>query len=304
MTHWNKEIDMAFQRGYTAEAMTGIRALEAQLDQDPALGAAHDEIVRKYAVTEEISMTDALAAFEKMEAEFGMSRYSLEMLLLLNGLPALHEKYRKHGLSDTVYYDTVDGIRAKVNECIENKGVVGTFVAWWCDRYFKLTCFAFGCMEYELKTYEKEACVLSCGHVLKPGDQYVNMHIPARGIALTDEARMASYRAAYAHFAPHFEDGRVLFGCSSWLLYPRHLEFLPNNMNMCRFLGDFHIVSWSETEEFGDKWRVFGKRSELPLAEWPRDTRLRAAYADWLLAGNRAGKGVGVFLFDGEKIMK
>ena len=304
MKHWNEELDIVLQRGYTPEAIEGITALETLLDENTALGVAHDEIVYRYAVSEEMTMTEALAAFEKMETEFGVSKYSLEMLLMLNSLPALHEKYRQNGISDTVYYDTVDGIRAKVNECMENKGVVGTFVAWWCDRYFKLTCFAFGMMEFEIKTYEKETCVLPCGHVLKGGDLYVNMHIPARGIPMTDENRFAAYRAAYAHFAPHFENGQVLFGCSSWLLYPRHLEFLPPKMNICRFIGDFHIVSWKYSESFGDKWRIFGKYADLPNDRLPRDTKLRAAYADWLTAGNPTGSGFGVFLFDGEKIIK
>ena len=303
MKHWNEELDIVLGRGYTVEAIEGIKALERRLDEEAALGTAHDDIVYRYAVTETLSMPDALLALEAMEKEYGISKYSLEMLLMLNALPALHEKYRKHGLSDTVYYDTVDGIRAKVNECMENKGVVGTFVAWWCDRYFKLTCFAFGCMDYEIKTYEGEPYTLPSGYVLQSGAKYVNMHIPARGIPLTDATRNASYRAAYAHFLPQFENGLVLFGCNSWLLYPRHLEFLPESMNTCRFIRDFEIVKWSETEDFPDRWRVYGRHASLPDAKLPRDTKLRAAYAEWLCGGNKAGKGFGVFLFDGERIV-
>ena len=126
MKHWNEELDIVLQRGYTPEAIEGITALETLLDENTALGVAHDEIVYRYAVSEEMTMTEALAAFEKMETEFGVSKYSLEMLLMLNSLPALHEKYRQNGISDTVYYDTVDGKRmyGKQGCCRYVRGVV------------------------------------------------------------------------------------------------------------------------------------------------------------------------------------
>ena len=96
----------------------------------------------------------------------------------------------------------------------------------------------------------------------------------------------------------------MLFCCGSWLLYPRHREFLPEKSNILRFLDDFEIVSWAEKENFGDAWRVFGRYSELPVEQLPRDTSLRRAYADWLAAGNKTGDGYGLFLFDGEKIVR
>ena len=115
---------------------------------------------------------------------------------------------------------------------------------------------------------------------------------------------MDSYRRAYPHFKDMFPDGIVVFGCGSWLLYPRHREFLPDWMNIRKFMDDFEIVSWEEKPNFGNDWRVFGHYTELPLEQWPKDTALRKAYAEWLLAGNKAGDGFGIFLFDGEKIIR
>ena len=146
---------------------------------------------------------------------------------------------------------------------------------------------------------------MACGKTFKAGDKYINMHIPSRGIPLTDEVRLASYRAAYPHFSALFEDGIVIFGCSSWLLYPRHREFLPAGMNLLKFMGDFEMVNWKETpDDFHDRWRLYGKHAALPDDQLPCDTTMRRAYADWLLAGNPTGRGFGIIAFDGKNILR
>ena len=98
-------------------------------------------------------------------------------------------------------------------------------------------------------------------------------------------------------------DGKVLFGCGSWLLYPRMKEFLPSHMNILKFQSDFHIVAWAEKDDFHDAWRLYGRDAGKAPADLPRDTSFRRAYADWLLSGHKAGDGLGFFLFDGEKIL-
>ena len=70
-----------------------------------------------------------------------------------------------------------------------------------------------------------------------------------------------------------------------------------------KFVSDFELIYSHETEEFDDIWRVFGRYAGLPYNELPRDTALRRAYAEWLCAGNKSGVGLGVFAFDGEKIL-
>ncbi len=305
MKHFNSEIEEITRQNYPTEVVVGIRRLEDMLDNDFELAQALDDVVYRYVVTETLSMTDALAEIKMISERFGKNEYELDLLLILNSLPTLHQKYREKGISDEVFYDTADDIRCKINECVENKGVVGTFVADWYDRFFKLTCFAYGRFQYEVMTYSGEDFVLSCGKVLKNGDYYINMHIPSSGIPLTDDVRIASYRSAYPHFKSLFADGVAIFGCSSWLLYPRHKEFLPEGMNLLKFMGDFEMITAEETPgEFHDRWRVFGRYTDLPDDRLPMDTTLRRAYAEWLQAGNPAGCGFGVFAFDGQNILR
>lgn len=305
MKHMNAQTEQLLQTNYPPHVAQGIRDLERMLDENEALAAAHDDIVHRYVVTETLSMADALNELKALAERFDQNEYSLDLLLILNSLPTLYQKYKQHGIPDEIFYESMDDIRCKVNECVECKGVVGTFVADWYDRFFKLTCFAYGRFQYEVMTYEGEDFTMSSGRVFKSGDKYINMHIPSRGIPLTDEVRLASYRAAYPHFSGLFEDGVVIFGCSSWLLYPRHREFLPTGMNLLKFMGDFEMVNWKETpDDFHDRWRLYGKHAPLPDDQLPRDTTMRRAYADWLLAGNPTGRGFGIFAFDGTKILR
>ena len=302
--HGNKELEVLLKNGYDPAVADGIIALEKRLDGHAALAAELDAVVTAYADRQEIPMGEALERVKRISGKYGENEYSLDLLLVINGLPYMHKRFTENGYPDSVFYETMDDIRCKVNECVECKGVVGTFVADWYDRFFVPSCFCLGRFQYERAEYGENDFTLGCGRVLKKDGTYVNMHIPSRGIPLTDEVRLASYRAAYPYFKRYFEDGVVIFGCHSWLLFPKHLQFLPPHLNIRKFIGDFELVGCEETEKFNDIWRVFGRYANLPYEELPRDTALRRAYAEWLCAGNRTGYGFGVFAFDGEKIVK
>ena len=301
--HMNPQLETLLKNGYKKDAADGVAALELMLDREPELAAEMDETVRLYSGEGTLSMDEALERIARIAEKYGKNEYSLDLLLIVNSLPNLYGKYAENNIPDSVFYESMDDIRCKINECVECKGVVGTFVADWYDRFFKLTCFGLGRFQYEALTFNDPDFTLRCGRTVKTGDTYINMHIPSRGIPLTDEVRLDSYRKAYAFFAPLFPDGTVIFGCSSWLLYPAHLEFLPEDMNIRKFIGDFEMVRGGDTEDFHDRWRVFGRYADLPDEQLPRDTKLRAAYAERLCSGGRTGRGFGLFAFDGEKIL-
>ncbi|MBQ3895434.1 MAG: DUF5596 domain-containing protein [Clostridia bacterium] len=284
--------------------MRGFEELEAMLDREADVAAELDAVVSRFAEKNEITLREALTKTGEIARKFGKNEYSLDLLLIVNSLPFLHARYRERNIPDSVFCASMDDIRCKVAECVECKGVVGTFVAGWYDRFFDMTRFAYGRFQYEDVTYDGEIVKFGCGKTLKNGDVFVNMHIPSSGIPLTDEVRLASYREAYKHFKNRFEDGIVIFGCSSWLLYTRHREFLPENSNILKFMDDFEKIKRFDTDRFHDAWRVFGRFAELPAEKLPRDTSLRRAYADWLAAGEKTGEGFGLFAFDGENILR
>lgn len=292
-------------KNYPEEAKIAFAAVETRLDEDRVFAAKFDTLVENYMVRETLPMDAALERLKKLSEEYGINEYTLNFVYIMHCTEILKGRYDAAGIDEKVFYDSMDDLRCKLLECIECKGVPGTFVPGWNNGFLKMTRFAYGRFQFEVSTYSKEYdFVTRCGKVIKNGDKYVNFHIPSSGIPLTEDVRLSSYKEAYRHYVHLFPDGKVVFGCGSWLLYPRHREFLPPHLNILKFMDDFEMVSWEEEAEgFHNDWRVFGRHAGKPYAQLPRDTSLRRAYADWLSAGNKAGHGFGVFVFDGERII-
>ncbi len=304
MRHYTEYVQN-LMKAYPAEARALFAEVEQRLDNEPAFGDRFDSFLTAYMVDETVQLDPALDAMKELAEDMGYSEYTMHFIFIMNCTEILKANYVKNGVPLSVFEESVDDLRCKLLECMECEGVPGTFVAGWNNGFLKMRRFAYGRFQYEVYHYNFDFdFIMKCGHKVKKGDPYVNFHIPSSGIPLTDEVRFDSYRRAYKEYKHLFPDGNVLFGCGSWLLYPRHREFLPERLNIRRFMDDFEIVCWEEKDHFGNDWRVFGHYSDLPLAEWPKDTALRKAYAEWLQAGNKAGDGFGLFLFDGEKIVR
>ena len=306
MEHYTPYIrDFMARYGYPAEAVDLFTAVEKRLDAEPAFGAVFDRHITDYMVRGTEPLGEALDAMSGLAGEMGLSPYTLHFVFVMNCTGLLKPRYEREGVSEEIFLRGCDDLRCKLLECMECKGVPGTFVAGWNDGFLKFDRFAYGRFQYEVREFNFDFDFLtSCGKRISKGDTYVNFHIPSSGIPLTDDVRLSSYREAYAHVKDLFPDGLAVFGCGSWLLYPRHREFLPPQSNILKFLNDFEIVCWEEKETFGDCWRVFGRYADLPPEQLPRDTSLRKAFAEWLCAGRKTGSGFGFIIFDGEKILR
>ncbi len=290
---------------YPEKAIDTFTAIEKRLDAEPDFAAAFDPLVDAYGKTDCPDRRGVLDKTEELARSRGINEYSMLFVLLMNASRELLENYRAAGLDEAVFWDTMDDLRCKLLECLACKEVAGTFVAGWFGGFYDMRMFKYGRFEFHLTDYGFDIpFTTKCGVHLKNGDVMVNMHIPSTGVPLTDDVRLDSYRRAYKAFKQYFPDKPFVFCCSSWLLYPEHRQFLPEKSNILRFMSDFEIVSWEEGDHFGDAWRIFGKYAELPPEQLPTDTSLRRAYADRLASGKPTGNGFGVFVFDGENIVR
>lgn len=299
------QTDFMNRYGYPDEAKAAFTRVLERLDNEAEFGKEFDGIVNGYMYPEAGDLNAALEKVSELAEKYGENEYTMHFVFLLCCMPIVRERFLEKGYSEELFYDCADDLRCKLLECMECEGVPGTFVASWNSGFLEVDRFALGRFQFEEREYSSDTdFVMSCGHVVKKGDTVINFHIPSSGIPLTDDVRLDSYKKAYEFFKDKFDGGNVIFSCGSWLLYPRHREFLPAKSNILRFMDDFEIVSWSEKEEFGDGWRVFGKASDLPVDQLPRDTSLRRAFAEWIEAGNKTGSGYGLIMFDGEKIVR
>ena len=266
-------------------------------------------------VKTEILMRDAVDTFEKTNYSYdglfarhdsigacvGLRRCTVNMLMLLQACESLERKYAENGYSDGLFVDSMSDLRSKLIECKEVWDGWGTYSSWH-PGFFRLTRFALGRFQFEKREFAKNYTGIA-GNFIKPGDTVLNFHIPSNGQSLSEEIRLDSYRRAKEFFFPEV-DGPVAFACNSWLLWPEYESCIPKSSNIMSFRHDFTIIDAKPDDGFSDGWRIFGAAAKNDVSEWPRDTSLRRAIAEFTEGGGRHGSGYGVFFFDGERIIK
>ena len=71
-------------------------------------------------------------------------------------VPHLKELYAQKGIEYEILYDSVCDLKWKAFECKELYKVWGTFVGWWTIGFFKHKRFAFGRLQFNLRTYPQD----------------------------------------------------------------------------------------------------------------------------------------------------
>ena len=229
--------------------------------------------------------------------EAGIHEYTFAYYLCIISAKRMYENYEKENIRSSVFDDTILDLKCKLEECYMLHDIYGTFVFLWYPDMYRLNRFAFGRLQYDIAMYNWDT-YNKLGFKLEEGDRVYNCHIPSMG-PLTEELCMDSYKKAYDFFGQH----PLFIGCWSWMLYPGHYEFLPQNSRILRFMNDFDIIESQETENFGEAWRLYGKNHTLPPEQWQEDTSLQRAYKSRILAGLPVGAGKGILVFDGNKIV-
>lgn len=233
-----------------------------------------------------------LLRLEEMAEPTGESKYSAYFVFFLECLEGLYNKYIARGLPLEVFYDSVEDLKYKFDECLEVEGVYGTFVPTWYPRFYRVDRFKLGRLQYEVKPYPYDRYEKD-GIVILKDEPVLNIHIPSCG-PLKREERESSYKKAVEFYGKYFNFLPKAFICNSWLLYPDHLDFLNPDSNIIDFMKDFDIIS-KEDKEFLYAWRIFGKSAKnLPVEEWSEKTSLQKAYKSRVLSGGKTGVGFGV----------
>lgn len=297
--------DFMERYSFPDEAVKTFSDIEIFLNENKDIFNRFQFAIDDYLKNEKISIGDAISIIDKIADENNINRYTFEFVFIMHCTIVSKDIYKSKGLSEQTFWDSMDDLRCKLNECIQVKGVPGTFVAGWFNGILKAETVTYGRFEYHLERYTFDIDVKTyAGKTFTKGDWYLNFHIPSSGIPLTDEVRLDSYKKAYEAYKDYFPDGLAVFGCCTWLLYPFNKEFIPSHSNILKFANDFQPVCFEHKNPFNDMWRIFGKDADLPADKLPKDTSLKKAFAEWLQKGNKVGDAFGVFVFDGEKIIK
>ena len=257
-----------------------------------------------YASAQEITALEAKDRLDSLAQRAETSEFGLYMVFVIYCTGYMQEKYKNNNIDDCIFWDTMDDIRCIVLECMNCNKIVGIEPFTWYDGFFKLNRFALGRFQYEPLSFPVDF-ITKNGIKISDGNKCFNMHIPSSGISLTDDVRFDSYRKAYEFYKKRgeFEGENIIFRCASWLLYPKHFEFLPKESYLLRFISDFDIIAVGEANEFSYAYRIFGDVRGKSVEEYSEKTSMQRAYKKWILDGNKPGSGQGVIVFDGEKII-
>ena len=288
-------------RGYLTEFFNEFAYERADADH---LLSTYDAIVASSEASTLLS--EALAAYDAdfslnyKEEIFGRAKsiaaitslhpFTVELLVFICMTKRLRALYAEKGLDMQIYKDSVLDLKWKLEECKVVRGICGSFVAGWFPRFFNLSRFALGRLQFELLTigfdYEKNGVKLK-----KDESVVINVHIPRTGTPLDKE----SCDKAYAQAREFFKDKageNAAFICNSWLLYPENKNILSPRTNTYRFMSEYDIVKWN-TNTGEDLWRLFDTDEKNPF-RLPTDSSFRACYAEHLKNGGRVGTGIGI----------
>ena len=128
---------------------------------------------------------------------------------------------------------------------------------------------------------------------LSPGDAILETHIPGGGNMTLDRCR-ESMAQALEFFPRYFpEQSFAGFACGSWILNPQLEQIYRQDSNMVQWQRELYLFPIPSGDRSGIYF-VFGK-DDVDLAAAPRDTSLRRALLDHMVAGGRLISG-GMFM--------
>lgn len=195
--------------------------------------------------------------------------------------------YDENNIDNEIYINSVMDLKYKMLECKETDGVWGLVPVSWYEGFFNLTLFALGRLQFEIKEfgcdYNKNGLIVS------KTDKVINTHIPSSG-KLHKEDCIKSFKQAREFFKDKVDN--AVFVCHSWLLFPRNQEILNEKSNILMFMDFFDIYHFEEEDVFNNAWRIFGRAFDKDIV--PKTT-LQKEFYDYLIKGNKAGWGSGVF---------
>ena len=252
-------------------------------------------IEARYAIDMLLPYDEIKASCTKISELTGIHIYTTELLAYISMTHTLRYYYEKAGLPYSVYKNSMLDLRYKLKECLLVKGIHGSFVAHWFRGFFILERFALGRLQFEI--IKSPIDYTKGDKKIAKGDPVINIHIPRTETPLARHDCLEAYSMAKEFFKDRFGGTKTPFVCSSWLLFPKLRELLPESSNIITFAKDFDIVETvlRPEGEHPDIWRIYDMDYTGNLDDLPSNSTLRRNYLNYLKNSGREGVGKGFF---------
>ncbi len=287
--------DFMNEIGFDKDAVASLCADLDKILENAEARALFEECVALYEENIDRNYNELAEKADRAGECAGVHTYAAEMLMFIMLSKHLRELYREKNISDKIWFDSMSDLKWKLWECKAVKGIWGSFVGVWYYRFFDMTRFALGRLQFEMGEVNDE-CEIG-GREIKKGMKAISIHIPRTLTPLTPESRLDAYRQAVGVFGKEFGEQPVLFACHSWLLSKELPDMLKDGSNLKGFIEDFHIAKYEIANEgyYGDAWRLFDMDYTGNIDDYPEDSSLRRNYKAYLKNGGRMGWGMGFF---------
>ena len=213
-------------------------------------------------------------AFEEDEAKIK------ELSCFLLAACRTYENYRKKGIPEKIFFDTMLCFPRYTEEC---KVITGSYEfdrGFWTYRQSSMVLFRLGQLEFEMRKDDERKNVIA-------------VHIPSDSV-FTDANVEEALQMAKEFFAKYYPDyADCEYTCYSWLLAPKLKELLSEDSNIILFQNRFHIHTEDREPLSVLEW-VFKVPKDADFATLPENTSLQRKIKAVLLQGDNVGIGIGV----------
>lgn len=286
---------------FSGEVTEELVRVVKSIDDDPEAATLYEKCRKRLMFSKVKDFSKVQPDLEILAKKKGVHLYTMQLVFCLTCSELMQKRHKRMGYPDALFHDAMKDYTYKLKECLEVAHVIGIIPGFWFAIWLDLKLFSLGRFQYETITFPEDYTTKS-GIELKKGMPCYSIHIPASGVSLTIDQRMDSYKRAYEFFGGKGEP--MIMICSSWLLYDRNKEFLSETSNLMQFAGDFEVYKNEEYPKGACLSYVFGDCRDKDVKDLPENTSMQRNMKQWLMKGNNLGCGTGVFLFDGEKIIK
>lgn len=279
---------------------TFLNALNC-ISEDSAAAKQFGDILKLYTKSENCDFRRMLDEVKVIGERLNIHEYTISLLMYLCMAETLRKRYLERAVPESVFFNSMMDLRYKLEECRLVHGINGSFVAYWFYRFFNLTRFALGRLQFEL--VETKDDYLVGGFAIPAGSKAINVHIPRTGTRLLHNDVLDAYKMAADMFAVEFGGKPIVFTCNSWLLDPWNLTVLSPESNLAAFCNDYKIVDTGHYDGYGEIWRLFDCQYTGDPAKLPCDSSLRSAYVERISCGEPIGWGRGLFIYQNDEII-
>lgn len=282
---------------YTEDAKTALLLVLDRILASKECESKLNDALAKYE-DEKSPFPDILKEARGVLSEYGISAFGGAHVFVAHLFSRLREVYVRFGIPDEIFVASVTDLRYKTTECKLVEGEYGTFVADWYRGFFEMRIFALGRLQFDKRPLAVDCTV--DGVELTADTPSVYIHIPRNEEPLSPEAAHASYALAKEFFKKYFPEifigDKLVFSCSSWLLFEEHRRILKPTANIIHFMNDFTIVKTYLSDGYKGVWRLFDTKYCDDPDALPTDSSLRRAYVQMIKEGKPIGGAQGVFL--------